>query len=115
MHGSPAVSDAWPTVVPVTTNRRYSEHYDQMRAEHAAQSPARPCTLPASAYGPTKIEWIRPHPPVWAWITWPDRPAERIAAFATGWNDRVVIVKWYGPRGEQDTVVWRNAVTRRAE
>lgn len=52
--------------------------------------------------------------PVWAWISWPDRPAERIAAFARGWNDRVVNVSWYGPRGEVDCVVWRNAVTHRS-
>ena len=42
------------------------------------------------------------------------RMAERIAAHATGWNDRVVCVEWIGDRGTVNTMVWRSAVTRRS-
>jgi hypothetical protein len=72
-----------------------------------------PCTLPAEAYGPQPIEWAQKRAPVWAWISWPHKAAERVAAWATGSNDRVVIVAWDTDRGERNTVVWRNAVTRR--
>ena len=37
------------------------------------------------------------------------------AALAHGWNDRVVVVYWMSPAGELNTVVWRNAVTRRTD
>lgn len=47
------------------------------------------------------------------WVSWPHKPAERVAAIAHGWNDRVVVVHWMSPAGELNTVVWRNAVTRR--
>jgi len=100
----------------VTKNRRFEAHYDELNDRRMAESPARPLTLPAQAYGPQPIEWVQPprsKPPVWVWVQWPDRPAERIAAFASGWNDRVVIVEWSGSGGTRDTVVWRNAVTRR--
>jgi len=30
-----------------------------------------------------------------------------------GWNDRVEIVEWNRPTGTVNTVVWRNAVSRR--
>jgi hypothetical protein len=50
---------------------------------------------------------------VWAWISWPHKAAERVAAWVMGSNDRVVIVAWDTDRGERNTVVWRNAVTRR--
>lgn len=73
-----------------------------------------PCTLPHQAYGSVPMRWERPGHPVWVWVTWPHRPAERIAAFAIGWNDRVVAVRWDADRGEVQTVVWRNAVTRRS-
>lgn len=72
-----------------------------------------PCTLPAQAYGKSEVVWTRPGSPVWAWVTWPHRPAERIAAWAVGWNDRVVVVRWDTDRGDVQTVVWRTAVTRR--
>lgn len=96
------------------TSKRYSEYYDRIAAEKLANSPQSPCTLPQQAYGPNPIEWAKKRPSVWVWITWPEGPATRIAAFAKGWNDRVVIVEWYSERGQRDTVVWRNAVTRRA-
>lgn len=101
----------------MTKNRRYEAYYDALNDKKIAEARPRPTTLPTAAYGPHKIEWVprgQPVPPVWAWITWPDRPAERIAAFAKGWNDRVVVVQWSGPTGTLDTVVWRNAVTRRS-
>lgn len=74
-----------------------------------------PVTLPMQAYGPNPVEWVREPPPVWAWISWPHQPAERVEAFALGWNDRVVIVQWDTPTGSVNTVVWRNAVTRRPQ
>jgi hypothetical protein len=99
----------------VTKNRRYEDHYDALNdARRSAASPT-PCTLPQQAYGPEPLEWARSSkPPVWAWLTWPDRPASRVEAFAVGWNDRVVIVEWDGEGGMRRTVVWRNAVTRRS-
>lgn len=72
-----------------------------------------PCTLPQQAYGSGALHWERPGQPVWAWVTWPHRAAERVSAFAIGWNDRVVMVRWDTARGEVQTVVWRNAVTSR--
>ncbi|MDZ8170641.1 hypothetical protein [Microbacterium xanthum] len=72
-----------------------------------------PCTLPADAYGADPMRWAATRVPVWAWVTWPHRAAERVAGWATGWNDRVVAVAWETDRGERNTVVWRSAVTRR--
>ncbi|KAA9084119.1 hypothetical protein [Microbacterium radiodurans] len=97
------------------TNRRYAESIDQRMPDPAAQTLMRipPCTIPMQAYGPQDLTWAKERPPVWAWISWPHKPAERVAAVAHGWNDRVVIVSWMGPAGEVNTVVWRNAVTRR--
>jgi len=96
-------------------NRRYEAQYDALNDKRIAEAPPRPITLPAPAYGPHPIEWATPRhrPPVWAWICWPHKPAERIAAFASGWNDRVVIVEWDGVGGTRNTVVWRNAVSQR--
>ena len=72
-----------------------------------------PCTLPAEAYGPQALEWSAKRAPVWAWVTWPYKAAERIPAWVMASNDRVVVVSWNTDRGERNTVVWRNAVTRR--
>lgn len=95
------------------TSKRYAEHYDRQAAARIADSSAAACTLPQQAYGPNRITWAQDRPPVCAWIIWPDRPAERVPAFATGWNDRVVIVEWTTNRDTRNTVVWRNAVTHR--
>ncbi|WP_203135346.1 hypothetical protein [Microbacterium sp. JZ31] len=73
-----------------------------------------PCTLPQAAYGPQSIEWHRDPQPVWAWISWPHKAAERVEGVARGSNDRVVMIEWYGDRGTLNTVVWRSAVRRRA-
>lgn len=73
-----------------------------------------PCTLPMQAYGPQEVVWARKRPPVWAWVSWPHKPAERVAAWAEGWNDRVVSVRWVTSAGDVSTVVWRNAVTKRS-
>lgn len=75
-----------------------------------------PCTLPLDAYG-GELHWHPPgeRPAVWAWISWPHRPAERIPAIVHASNDRVCVVAWYTPMGERNTVVWRNAVTRRSD
>lgn len=100
----------------MSTSKRYAEHYDRLMRERIADGAVPPCTLPLQAYGPESIEWCKPpRPAVWAWVQWPQKPAERIAATAVGWNDRVVIIVWNGDRGELNTVVWRNAVTRRSE
>lgn len=98
------------------TSRRYEEYYSRRSAEKLATIPDPPCTLPLQAYGPNPIEWVpqgQTRPSVWAWITWSHDVAERVPAFATGWNDRVVIVEWDTARGTRNVVVWRNAVTRR--
>ena len=113
-HLLPRLSDARDSIPQVTKNRRYEAHYDALNDRRIAEAEQRPCTLPSSAYGPQPIEWAdRSRPAVWAWITWPHKIAERVPAFATGWNDRVVIVEWETDTGTRSTVVWRNAVTRR--
>ncbi|GAB2702101.1 hypothetical protein BKA24_001724 [Microbacterium marinum] len=100
----------------MTKNRRYEAHYDGLNDARIAQAAATlaPTTLPMQAYGPAEIEWKRPGVPVWAWISWTDAPATRIAAEATGWNDRVVCVEWEARGGRRSVMVWRNAVTRRS-
>lgn len=98
---------------PLTKNRRYEAHYDALNDQRRAASTSRAVTLPTPAYGPQPIKWADRPPAVWAWIQWDDRPAERVRAVATGWNDRIVVVEWFGAHGHLNTVVWRNAVTRR--
>jgi len=100
----------------MTRNKRYEAYYDAREQQRIAEAPPRPTTLPRQAYGPHPLVWApRGAPlPVWAWISWPDRRAERIAARATGWNDRVVVVEWDSERGTINTVVWRGAVRHRA-
>lgn len=101
----------------MTKNRRYEAYYDALNDKKISEASEPPITLPSSAYGPQELEWVprgTSKPAVWAWISWRDRPAERIPAFAKAWNDRVVIVTWDGVGGAIDTVVWRNAVTRRS-
>lgn len=73
-----------------------------------------PCTLPMQAFGPQPIEWFKEPRPVWVWVSWRDRPAERLPGLARGANDRVVMVA-VDVRGDHwEPVVWRNAVTVRA-
>ncbi|MGC5224494.1 hypothetical protein ACPW96_18165 [Micromonospora sp. DT81.3] len=72
-----------------------------------------PCTLPKDAYDPEPLQWLNTRAAVWAWISWPHKAAERLPAWVTGMNDRVCIVAWDTDRGERNTIVWRNAVTRR--
>ena len=71
-----------------------------------------PCTLPPSAWGVQPMTWHKAGQRVHAWITWPHQAAERVNALAVGWNDRVVVVRWQGPHGTWETVVWRSAVTK---
>lgn len=97
----------------LTKNRRYEAYYDALNDARIAAAPLPPCSLPRQAYGPQEIVWAREPVPVWAWIIWPDRPAEKLPCTATGWNDRVVFVQWYSQRGQVQATVWRNAVTHR--
>jgi|GEM_PF-1136022 len=100
----------------MTKNRRFEAHYDALNDQRIAQAGTPPVTLPQQAYGPEPIHWVSKgaaRPSVWVWVSWPHQPAERLAGYATGWNDRVVVVEWNSPTGTRDTVVWRNAVTRR--
>lgn len=96
-------------------NRRYEAQYDALNDQRIANASSAPCTLPTPAYGPEPLEWAKTgeRPSVWAWITWPGRPATREQAVAHGWNDRVVVVHFDGPTGTLNTVVWRSAVRRR--
>lgn len=72
-----------------------------------------PCTLPTPAWGRERIEWFEERRPVWVWVSWPDRPAERVPGWAVAANDRVVFVHVPCPGGHWEPVVWRNAVTVR--
>lgn len=96
----------------MTKNRRYEAYYDGLNDQRIATAPGAPCGIPMQAYGPEPVEWVDRPLPVWAWVTWADR-TERVACFAAGWNDRVVFVRWYSPRGELQATAWRSAVTRR--
>jgi hypothetical protein len=71
----------------------------------------RPVTLPMQAYGPQPVEWFDPKLPVWAWVQWPDRAAERVEAWACGANNLVVVLEVPCDGGHWQPVVWRNAVT----
>lgn len=96
------------------TSKRYAEHFDRLAAERITAAEPAPCTLPQQAHGPQSIQWVRERrPPVWVWVTWPQKPAERLPAFATGWNDRVVVAELTGEAGTRSVVVWRNAVSHR--
>ena len=74
---------------------------------------AAPTTLPMQAYGPQPIEWFDKPRPVWAWVQWRDQPATRVAAFAQGANDRVVMLEVVVGHDRWQPVVWRSAVTVR--
>ncbi|MBQ9917341.1 MAG: hypothetical protein IJO71_09095 [Microbacterium sp.] len=73
-----------------------------------------PCTLPIQAFGRQPIEWFKEARPVWAWVQWRDRPAERIPAVARGANNLVVMLAFDVAGDHWEPVVWRNAVTIRA-
>ncbi len=72
-----------------------------------------PLTLPLQAYGPNPLEWFDPPRPVWAWVQWPNRAADRVEVRAVGANDRVVVLEVPCDGGHWQPVVWRNAVTVR--
>lgn len=101
---------------PLTKNRRYEAHYDQLNDQRIVQTATRltPVTLPQQAYGPQPIQWAQgTKPAVRVWMSWVEAPASRIEAVAIGWNDRVVCVEWEAVGGRRSCVVWRNAVTKR--
>lgn len=72
----------------------------------------KPLTLPMQAYG-GGVDWFDAKRPVWAWVHWPNRAAERIEAWAVGATDRVVVLEVPCDGGHWTPVVWRNAVTVR--
>lgn len=72
-----------------------------------------PCTLQPETWGARAIEWYANKRPVWAWVTWPNRAATREPAWATGGNDRVVMLEVPCEGGHWAPVVWRNAVSVR--
>lgn len=76
-------------------------------------SAVKPMTLPLQAYGPQPVEWFEKRRPVWAWVQFPNRAAERVEAWAMGANDRVVMLEVPCDGGHWQPVVWRNAVTVR--
>lgn len=84
---------------------------DEMLSRTLASVP--PITLPMQAFGQKPVEWYRDKRPVWAWVQWPDRAAERVEAWAMGANDRVVVLEVPCDGGHWQPVVWRNAVTVR--
>lgn len=84
---------------------------DEMLSRTLASVP--PATLPAQAFGPAPVEWFDQRRAVWAWVQYPNRAAERVAAWAVGANDRVVVVDVPCDGGHWQPVVWRNAVTVR--
>lgn len=69
-----------------------------------------PTTLPMQAFGPGPVEWFERPRPVWAWVQWPHRSAERVACWAHAANDRVVFLRVPCEGGHWEPVVWRNAV-----
>lgn len=73
-----------------------------------------PCTIPQPAWGSQPVEWSTAPRPVWVWVPWPDRPAQRLPGYATGANDRVVMIAFDVGGDHWEPVVWRNAVTIRA-
>lgn len=104
----------------VSTSKRYAQHYDRLAHDRQTREGVDevripPCTLPHQAFGRQELRWAKPgeKQAVWAWISWPHKPAERIPARAIGWNDRVVVVEWDDRTGTRNTVVWRSGVTRR--
>lgn len=97
----------------MTQNKRHRAHYDALNDERIANAEPAPITLPVQAYGSQKVEWPQEHAPVWVWISWPHKPAERVPARVLGFNDRVCVVEWDAATGVRNTVVWRNAVTLR--
>lgn len=104
---APLVSDAPPSVVSWQPVPR------PLILFPAPWTSSPPLTLPMQAYGPSELEWFRPARPVWAWVGWPDGSVRRVPGFASGANDRVVLVSWETERGTVECVVWRNAVTVR--
>ncbi|WP_169582096.1 MULTISPECIES: hypothetical protein [Microbacterium] len=101
----------------MTKNRRYEGYYDDLNDQKIAIAAAEltPTTLPLRAYGPEPIVWAprTAMPTVWAWVSWRNAPASKVAATAAGWNDRIVVIEWEQTGGRRSVAVWRNAVTRR--
>ncbi len=85
----------------------------QRRDGRAGAGIHRPCTLQPETWGVRPIEWYAQKRPVWAWVTWPNRASTREAAWATGGNDRVVMLEVPCEGGHWAPVVWRNAVSVR--
>ncbi len=85
----------------------------QRRDGRAGAGIHRPLHASARDLGSAPIEWYAQKRAVWAWVTWPNRAATREAAWATGGNDRVVMLEVPCEGGHWAPVVWRNAVSVR--
>lgn len=88
---------------------------DAVQDARRVQARPAPVTLPPAAWGPEPVEWYPSgeQQAVWVWIQWVDGIAEHLPGTAVGWNERVVNVHFVHAGGTRDTMVWRNAVTRR--
>ena len=99
----------------MTRNTRYEAYHDARQEERRrlAESRPRPISVPQGAYGAQRLERPAMHPTVWAWVPWTDGDVVRVEAIAEAWNDKVVLVSFYGPGGRVQVSVWRQAVTNR--
>jgi len=86
---------------------------DDLSGKRIEQHGPPPVTLPQQAYGRRPIEWTLSRPPVWVWVQWRDRAAERVPGYVKGHNDRVCVVAVDGAGGGWEIVVWRAAVSHR--
>lgn len=94
-------------------NRRYAAQVEALQDARIAALEPGPITLPLQAYG-GPVEWhLDDMRPVWVWLSYRHKPAERVAAMAEGWTDRVVLINLMGEGGTRTVTVWRSAVSVR--
>lgn len=86
----------------MTTNRRYGFRLDERTIKRMRDQEPCPVTLPAQAYGPQPLEWTQARPPVWVWVQWTGKPAERRHGYVKGYNDRICVVWVDGDGGGRE-------------